>query len=163
MVSACLLGVKCNYKGSASSSAAAGLFSFFKKMARQGWIIIPICPEQLGGLPTPRIPAEIVVENGVRKVLRSDGEDVTDAFLKGANEALRIAKLLGVSAAVLKSRSPSCGVYRVYDGTFSGVAVPGQGICAELLEQHGIKLRNDEDLLNALVSDAECDGILNWV
>lgn len=163
LVSACLLGVECNYKGLSSSSSAAGLFPFFSKMARQGWFIIPVCPEQLGGLSTPRIPAEIIFDNGVRKVIRADGVDVTDAFMKGANETLRIAKTLGANAAIFKSKSPSCGVYMVYDGTFSGNAIQGQGVCADLLRKHGLRLRNDKDLLDALSSDVKLDRVLSWV
>lgn len=98
--------------------------------------MIPVCPEVLGGLPTPRCPAEIV--NGV--VTNKEGANVDDAFRTGAEKALAIAKENRVELAILQSRSPSCGVKEIYDGTFSGTKVSGQGVFAALLQTEGIRL-----------------------
>ena len=96
-------------------------------------------------MPTPRIPSEIVSE----RVINQIGEDVTNAFQKGAEETLRIAKLLDCSAAVLKSRSPSCGYGEIYDGSFTGTRITGNGVTAELLFQNGFVIYNEENC-NAL-------------
>jgi uncharacterized protein YbbK (DUF523 family) len=105
-------------------------------------ILIPVCPEQLGGLPTPREPAEI--REG--KVITKSGKDVTENFKRGAEEVLKIAKLFGISEAIFKQGSPSCGCGRVYDGTFSGKIIEGDGITATLLKKRGIKVITEEDL-----------------
>ena len=104
------------------------------------YIIIPICPEQQGGLPTPRIPSELLnkaedIEQGKGKIVSKEGYDVTANFIKGAEEIVRIARLYGVQQAVLKSKSPSCGIKSVYDGTFSSVLIDGQGYTAHLLNR----------------------------
>ena len=104
--------------------------------------MIPVCPEQLGGLSTPRIPSE---RRGERVVNRA-GEDVTSQFIRGAEEALRIAKLYGCQVAVLKERSPSCGCGRIYDGTFSGKLTDGDGVTAELLRREGIKVYGESQV-----------------
>ena len=103
---------------------------------------IPVCPEQLGGLPTPRAPAE---KKGDR-VFTKDGKDVTEEFDKGAAEALKIAQLANCKKAILKSKSPMCGSGKVYDGTFSGKLTVGNGIFAGLLKKNGIKVLTEEDL-----------------
>lgn len=111
---------------------------------------IPVCPEQMGGLSTPRLPAEIVggdgddVLDGTAKVINSQGEDVTMAFIRGAEEALRIAKTVGATEAILKERSPSCGSCMIYDGTFQGVKQAGQGVTAALLRRNGIEVESEE-------------------
>ena len=131
LVSACLLGVNCRYNGVPVEDRAVT-----ELLKREDITLIPVCPEQLGGLPTPRKPSE-------RKgdlVVSSEGEDRTEAFTKGAEEALRIAKLYGCEAAVLKERSPSCGNKEVYDGSFTGTLVPGEGVTAELLRRNGVKV-----------------------
>lgn len=135
LCSACLLGVKCRYNGRDSRN---------KKVIELLKIepLIPVCPEQLGGLPTPREPAEIV--GG--KVLTKSGKDVTENFILGARETLKIAKLLGVKEAILKQGSPSCGCGKIYDGTFSGKTVKGNGITAAMLIKHGIKVVTEKDL-----------------
>ena len=138
LISACLLGVCCRYDG--ASKAYPGI----EQLARQH-TLVPVCPEQLGGLPTPRLPAE---RRGDRVVTRSG--DVTEQYRRGAEEALKLCKLLDCEAAVLKERSPSCGRGAVYDGTFTGTLTPGDGVTAELLAAHGIPVYGEsriEDLL----------------
>ena len=128
LVSACLLGENCKYSGGNNYTPAV-------EALKEKFDVIPVCPEQMGGLPTPRIPAERVGE----KVLTREGADVTAEYRKGAEGALAIAKANGVKFAVLQERSPSCGSECVYDGTFSGKLIPGQGVTAQLLEENGIK------------------------
>jgi len=116
LCSACLLGVKCRYNGkSALNKKVVSLL--------RSEVLIPVCPEQLGGLPTPREPAEIVGN----RVFTISGRDVTENFIRGANETLRIAKLFNISEAIMKQGSPSCGFGRIYDGTFSGKTRKGEG------------------------------------
>lgn len=133
--SACLLGVKCRYDG--KSKRNGKVVSLFGKD-----FLIPICPEQLGGLPTPREAAE---QKG-KKVYTKSGKDVSRAFNGGAREVLKIAKLFGAKEAILKQRSPSCGYGQIYDGTFSGKIVRGNGVTASLLKKNGIKIITEEDL-----------------
>ena len=139
LVSACLLGVCCRYDG--GSKAYPGI----EQLARQH-TLVPVCPEQLGGLPTPRPPAE---RRGDRVVTRSG--DVTEQYRRGAEEALKLCKLLGCEAAVLKERSPSCGRGAVYDGTFTGTLVPGDGVTAELLAAHGIPVYGESQIKDMLI------------
>ena len=129
LVSACLLGENCKYSGGNNYTPAV-------EALKEKFDVIPVCPEQMGGLPTPRIPAERVGE----KVLTREGADVTAEYRKGAEDALAVAKTNGVKLAVLQERSPSCGSECVYDGTFSGKLIPGQGVTAQLLEKNGIKV-----------------------
>jgi uncharacterized protein YbbK (DUF523 family) len=127
--------VKCRYNGkSALNKKVVSLL--------RSEVLIPVCPEQLGGLPTPREPAEIVGN----RVFTISGRDVTENFIRGANETLRIAKLFNISEAVMKQGSPSCGFGRIYDGTFSGKTRKGEGVTATLLKKHGIKIVTEEDL-----------------
>ena len=129
LVSACLLGENCKYSGGNNyCPAAAALAERFE--------LIPVCPEQLGGLPTPRVPAERVGD----RVLTRDGADVTDAYRLGAEKTLETALANGVKRAALQERSPSCGCGAIYDGTFSGRLVPGDGVTAALLREHGIEI-----------------------
>ncbi len=139
MVSACLLGENCKYNGGNN---------YTPELVRllEGHTVIPVCPEVLGGLPTPRVPAEIV--NG--KVMNRNGESVDEAFRKGAEKALETAKEEKPDLIILQSRSPSCGVKEIYDGTFSGRKIPGQGIFAELLEKAGFNVIDVEDLPDKL-------------
>lgn len=127
LVSACLLGTACRYDG--QSRPLDRLASLMDR-----YHLIPVCPEQLGGLPTPRTPAER--RDGA--VWTRDGQNVTAAFASGAAEALRLARLFGCRKALLKERSPSCGSGAVYDGTFSGRLIEGDGAAAALLKQHGV-------------------------
>jgi uncharacterized protein YbbK (DUF523 family) len=117
--------------------------------------LVPICPEVAGGLPVPRPPAEIeggaggaAVLAGEARVVTADGTDVTRAFLDGARAALDAARQAGARLAILKEGSPSCGGLRVYDGTFSGVSVPGRGVTAALLSAHGISVYGEDRLLD---------------
>ena len=135
LVSACLLGCPCRYDGTAKADPRV-----LALMERH--TLIPVCPEQLGGLPTPRNPSE---RRGERVVM-SDGRDVTAEYRRGAEEALRLARLYGCTAAVLKEKSPSCGCGRIYDGTFSGTLTDGDGVTAELLKENGIKVYGESEL-----------------
>ena len=127
LVSACLLGCPCRYDGTAKADPRV-----LALMERH--TLIPVCPEQLGGLPTPRLPSERR-EGGV---FDRGGKNVTPQYRQGAEEVLRLARLYGCTHAVLKERSPSCGSGQIYDGSFSHVLVPGSGVAAELLAQNGI-------------------------
>lgn len=127
LVSACLLGLPCRYDG--SGKAADSVLALAGRHD-----LVPVCPEQLGGLPTPRLPAEINED----VVMTSDGQDVTEAFERGAAMALEIACVCGCTHAVLKQRSPSCGSGQVYDGSFSGTLRGGEGVTAALLRRNGI-------------------------
>lgn len=127
LVSACILGINCRYDGSQNTNIAIE-----QKIGRYNFI--PICPEQLGGLKTPREPSEI--KEG--KVFSKSGTDITFNYNKGAEECLRIAKMFDCRYAIFKDRSPSCGGGKIYDGTFSGILIEGDGTAAALLKNHGI-------------------------
>ena len=134
LISACLLGACCRYDGASKAHPLAALLA-------ERHTLVPVCPEQLGGLPTPRPPAE---RRGGRVVTQSG--DVTEQYLRGAEETLKLCKLLGCEAAVLKERSPSCGRGQVYDGTFSGTLTAGDGVTAELLAAHGILVYGESQI-----------------
>ena len=149
LVSACLLGFECRYDGKSKSCEKV------IDMAKAGdAVLIPVCPEQLGGLATPRTPSERQrTEDGVLKsistseaVLMKDGTDVTANYDKGARIALEIAKLNDVDFAILKSGSPSCGSGLIYDGSFTGSKAKGDGVTAELLKKEGFNVISEEDL-----------------
>lgn len=121
--------------------------------------VLPVCPEELGGLPTPRLPAEITngdgsdVISGVARVISSRGDDFTRHFSRGAEKVKEMAKKHQVSLAILKERSPSCGVSQIYDGTFSGQTVPGCGVTTAGLRKAGVKVISEGDpLLEEIVS-----------
>ncbi|MEM3703283.1 MAG: DUF523 domain-containing protein [Candidatus Bathyarchaeia archaeon] len=135
LCSACLLGVKCRYNG--KSAFNRKVIALLKTE-----VLIPVCPEQLGGLPTPREQAEI---RGKRVITKS-GKDVTENFLQGARQVLLLAKLFNVKEAILKQGSPSCGCGRIYDGTFSRKTIKGDGITAALLKKRSIKVIPDDEL-----------------
>ena len=135
IVSACLLGENCKYNG--GNNRCQKVIDFVKDHE-----VIQVCPEQMGGLSTPRLPAEIYNE----KVMNTEGVSVDAQFLKGAKAALKITLEEGATLAVLQPRSPSCGCKQVYDGTFSKTLIPGKGVFAQLLADHGIKLMEPEDL-----------------
>jgi uncharacterized protein YbbK (DUF523 family) len=135
LVSACLLGIRCRYDGSGRPDKKA--IELFRKGG-----LVPVCPEQLGGLPTPREPAEIRGD----KVFTESGRDVTENFIRGAEETLRLAKLLGIKEAVLKSKSSACGCGKIHDGTFSGALKDGDGVTAALLKRSGIRVVTEEEL-----------------
>lgn len=129
LVSACLIGLKCRYDGKeVRDPNVLDLVNEYN--------LIPICPEQLGGLSTPRSPAEI--KEG--KVQNQEGTDVTTEYQKGAEEVLKVAKIFNCKYAILKERSPSCGSGEVYDGSFSGKLISGKGITTKLLIDNGIKV-----------------------
>ena len=132
LVSACLAGEACRYDGSAAPHPAV------LELVRQGRALA-VCPEVLGGLPTPREPVEL--REG--RVVSRSGADVTGAFEAGAQRALELGLDAGCAEAILKARSPSCGCGQVYDGTFSGKLVPGDGVFAALLKAHGIAVRTE--------------------
>ena len=133
MVSACLAGHPCRYDG------RSNLRPEIASLVEAGQAV-PVCPEVLGGLPTPRTPGE---RKGDR-VLSAKGEDVTSAFASGAEAALYIAEECGCCAAILKARSPSCGCGHIYDGTFTRTLVDGDGLFAELLRKKGFQLFTEE-------------------
>ncbi len=129
LCSACLLGFKCRYDGKSKPNNKVIELSKTE-------MLIPICPEQLGGLSTPRCKHEIKGN----KVYSEVGEDVTLKFEKGATETLKIAKLLGVSEVILKQKSPSCGCGQIYDGSFTTKLIEGDGLTTKKLKKNGIKV-----------------------
>ena len=140
LVSSCLAGINCRYNGGNSEHRT------IVKLVNQGKAI-PVCPEQLAGLSTPRTSCEIVVcENGGIKVISEDGQDFTKQFSEGAEKALAIAKSIGIKKAILKSKSPSCGCGLIYDGTFSGKLIEGNGLTAELLIKNDIEVYTENNL-----------------
>lgn len=129
LISACLLGVNCKYSGGNNALPAPAL-----KALRQKYRLIPVCPETAGGLPIPREPSERVPG----RVIGRSGRDVTAEFHKGGETARRLAELFGCKKALMKEHSPSCGSGLIYDGTFSGVLIPGDGAATELLKKAGV-------------------------
>jgi uncharacterized protein YbbK (DUF523 family) len=130
-----LLGEKCRYDGGSKPNEKIIALSKKEKL-------VPVCPEQLGGLPTPREPSE----QKAKKVFSKSGKDVTAQFENGAKQVLKIAKQLDIKEAILKQRSPSCGAGQIYDGTFSGKIIRGDGVTTALLKKNGIKVSSEEDL-----------------
>ena len=139
LISACLAGIDCTYKGKNKLKPS------IKKMADNG-IAIPVCPEVMGGLGIPRENSEIVGGNGMdvlkgrARVITISGKDVTEIYIKGAKAVLSIARKYSVRKAVLKSKSPACGVGRIYDGSFTKKLKNGSGVTASLLYQKGVKV-----------------------
>ena len=151
LVSVCLLGQPVRYDGG-TVVTEGGILARWQMEGR----IVPMCPEMAGGLPVPRLPAEIHGEGGGAAVLRGaarvvehHGHDVTDAFVLGAQRALEAAQEAGVQVAVLTERSPSCGSAFLYDGTFSSQLQPGEGVTAALLRQNGIRVFSQHQLEEA--------------
>ena len=148
LVSACLLGINCQYNG--ESDLTKELLEFLKNKGE----FIAVCPEVLGGLPIPRDGNEIIGGTGKdviakkTKVKSVKGKDVTKEFLKGAKQILKIAKQNKVDLAILKAKSPSCGVGLIYDGTFSRNLIKGDGVSAALLRKNGIKVMTEKDLIS---------------
>jgi uncharacterized protein YbbK (DUF523 family) len=141
IVSACLLGAPVRYDGRDKLC----LHPVLQRWIEEGRVV-SACPEVLGGLETPRPPAEIVFADGARRVITRDGCDVTHAFEEGARAAAGLAAMHEVRVAVLKSGSPSCGTSFVYDGTFSGARVAGEGVTTSLLRSRGIAVFSEEEL-----------------
>lgn len=136
LISACLLGENCRYDGRSQPLPEAVL-----RRLREKYELLPVCPEQEGGLPTPRIPSE---RRGERVVNRS-GEDVSAFFERGAERALALARESGCKRALFKERSPSCGSGSVYDGSFTGRLIPGDGVTAEKLKAAGVELYGESE------------------
>lgn len=141
IISACLLGINCKYSGGNNECEAV------KRLAGEH-TYVAVCPEVAGGFPVPRPPAEI--RNG--RIYRKNGEDVTEGFIKGAEEVYKEAQRRAAEAgeeiemAVLRAKSPSCGAGKIYDGTFTGKITDGYGVFAELLRDNGIKVVTEEDI-----------------
>jgi len=144
IISGCLCGINCKYNG------LNNLDNNCLDLLKSGQAIL-VCPEQLGGLSTPRVPAEISskdkenIKSEKFRVITKDNKDVTQEFIKGAYETLKIAKEIGVEKAILKDGSPSCGTNFIYDGTFSGKKIKGMGVTARLLIENGIDVISDKD------------------
>lgn len=145
LISACLLGLPCRYDGASKPLSEAALGRL-----RERFELVPVCPEQLGGLPTPRTPSERI---GDRVVMKT-GEDVTAQYRRGAQSALTIARLTGAGAALLKERSPSCGKGRIYDGSFTGTLTDGNGVTAQLLLENGFAVFGESEI-EALMQSGE--------
>lgn len=144
LVSACLLGVNCKYNG--GNNKHEKVIEFLKDKE-----FIMVCPEELGGLETPRIPCEIVgsakdVLNNKGKIINKNGGNTTENFLKGAYESLKIVRSKNIKTAILKAKSPSCGSGLVYDGTFNKKLILGNGITAQILKDNGIEVITENDI-----------------
>lgn len=137
LVSACLLGVNCRYNGIKKENTEV-----LRLLELDGINLVPVCPEQMGGMATPRRPSE---QRG-RSVVNDAGEDVTAYFQRGAEEVLHLAGLYHCPWALLKERSPSCGCGEIYDGTFSGKIISGDGVTAELLRKSGIEIFGESEI-----------------
>ena len=135
LISACLCGEYCRYDGGAFD------YPHLRRLAEEG-VALPYCPEHAGGLPIPRKPCEIVGD----KVLAADGTDCTAEYTRGAEGALALCQEHGITAAILKESSPSCGSTRIYDGTHTGVKIPGMGLAARLLSENGVALYSEKAL-----------------
>lgn len=139
IVSACLAGIKCRYDGKGSEN------NDIIKLVKEGKAI-PVCPEVLGGLSIPRIPCEIIEgKSGKLKVINKEGKDCTLEFLQGAQKALAIAEVVGADTTIFKSKSPSCGCGKIYDGKFNGNLVEGDGITTRLFKENGIKVYTEDN------------------
>ena len=156
IVSACLLGLNTKYDGKTNTCTMLQQYCTSGKF-------IPVCPEQLGGLPTPRSPMEIIEGSGQdvllgRCVVREEqGEEVTSKFILGAEEVLKMVKMLSVTAAILKERSPSCGVNYIYNGSFSHRKIPGQGVLSALLREYNIPIFSEEELHEEMLRELTSD------
>ncbi|MBQ3104202.1 MAG: DUF523 domain-containing protein [Oscillospiraceae bacterium] len=139
LVSACLLGQSCRYDGKSKPHADV-------QKLLTCCHVVPVCPEIMGGLATPRPPAERCGE----KVINRVGTDVTEQYCRGGEETLRLAKLFGCDTAILKERSPSCGSGEIYDGTFTKSLRAGDGVTAELLKKNGIRVMGESGIADFL-------------
>lgn len=139
LISACLIGEKVKYNGSDNALSDAIIAQWLEE-----GVLVPLCPEVLGGLDVPRPACEVI--KGTNRVVCKSGEDVSVAFAKGARESLRIAQEEGVCMAILKARSPSCGKDIIYDGTFTSTRVHDSGITCKLLQESGISVFSEEEL-----------------
>lgn len=137
LISACLLGVECKYSGGHNAMAAEKIAALRKK-----YRLVPVCPETAGGLPTPRDPSE---RRGAA-VVSCNGRDVTAEYSKGADIAVSLAEKNGCNLALLKEKSPSCGSGVIYDGTFTGHLIAGDGLTAERLKARGVSVRGESEI-----------------
>ena len=137
LISACLIGKNCKYSGGSNALQEEQL-----RQLQLCYELIPVCPEQMGGLPTPRTPAERRGE----QVINRDGRDVTAEFYAGAEQTLTITKNQKIRKALLKSRSPSCGRDRIYDSSFTGTLIRGNGVTAQTLIEQGISVYTEEEI-----------------
>nr|WP_062341386.1 DUF523 domain-containing protein [Herbidospora sakaeratensis] len=160
LVSACLLGRRVRYDGGAKTSDDAVLAGW-KAEGR----LVPFCPEVEGGLPVPRPPAEIeggaggaAVLAGAARIRTPDGHDVTAHFLEGARQCLAVARSFGVRIAILKEGSPSCGSLRIYDGSFRGRVLPGEGVTAALLVANGVEVFGEDRIADAAARLSDLSG-----
>ena len=135
LVSACLLGIGCRYDGKQKADPAV------LKLAEK-YNLIPVCPEIFGGLPTPRTPSDRIGD----RVMMKDGTDVTDNYKRGALEAYELCRIYGITTAVLKERSPSCGSGEIYDGSFTGALTDRDGVTAEYLKSCGIRVLGESEI-----------------
>ncbi len=135
LISACLLGINCKYNGKNNYNPKV-------EALKEKYNLIPICPETMGGLSTPRIPSEIIND----KVINKEGLDVTKQYHKGADIALEVALKNNVELAIFKAKSPSCGSGKIYDGSFSSTVIDGDGVTSKLLKEHGIKVITEDEL-----------------
>lgn len=142
-VSACLVGINCKYNG--GNNYNEKIFN----MVKEGKAI-PICPEQLGGLSTPRDPTEIKNINGKIYAINNKGNDVTVQFERGANEVLKLAKSLNIKKAILQPRSPSCGIGKIYSGDFDNKLIDGDGMLVQLLKENGIEVLSCDEIISKL-------------
>ncbi len=138
LVSACLLGENCKYNGGNNKTNA--IIEFLKDKE-----VFPVCPEVFGGLPTPRLKNEIILSNNQRIVINENKEDVSEYFIKGALISLKKALDNGITLAILKQKSPSCGYKKIYNGNFDGTIIEGNGIFTDILLKHNIKVLTEED------------------
>ena len=138
IISACLVGINCRYDGKSTRN------DDLEELLKEGKAIA-LCPEVLGGLEIPREPCELNETADGRIVISKSGGDCTEAFRHGAEVALKVCRAAGITEAILQNRSPSCGCGRIYDGSFSGRLIEGNGITAELLELNGITVFNEEN------------------
>lgn len=145
MVSACLVGLYSKYDGGSNFNAD------IEKLVKAGKAIV-VCPEQMGGCPTPRNPCEIAdslrgedVLAGKARIIDSKGNDLTEKFARGAAETLKLARLYNIDTAILKARSPSCGSGKIYDGSFSGNLIDGNGVAAQILLDNGCKVYTENN------------------
>jgi uncharacterized protein YbbK (DUF523 family) len=135
LISACLLGIPCRYDGKSVKAVSV-------EALRAKYNLVPVCPEIYGGLPTPRTPSERQGE----KTMMKDGTDVTENYLRGAKAAYELCLELGCKKALLKEKSPSCGNGKIYDGTFSGTLIDGDGVTSEYLKSRGIRVFGESEI-----------------
>lgn len=138
IISACLCGCDCKYNGKNNKNESC------VELLKRGKAVL-VCPEQLGGMTTPRVPSEILKNDGKISVISKEGKDVSKEFKKGAKEALKIAKLVDAKVAILKNGSPSCGSKYIYDGTFSNNKIEGKGITAKLFMENEIEVFSEDE------------------